>query len=124
VNYWLDALKIQPFDALGPTVGSQALSFSYVDTGGPGQLAPGRVVTQSTAVNWPSNARTAQVLMTGFGAAFVDGDNHLTDHHLGDIVLQFFFPNNTSVACNFLLRDQGIDEGVNMWANGVVLFFG
>jgi hypothetical protein len=62
--------------------------------------------------------------MTGFGAAFVDGDNHLTDHHLGDIVLQFFFPNNTSVACNFLLRDQGIDEGVNMWANGVVLFFG
>ena len=61
--------------------------------------------------------------MTGFGAAFVDGDNHLTDHHLGDIVLQFFFPNNTNVACNFLLRDQGIDEGVNMWANGVVLFF-
>ena len=120
--------KIKLLDAAatptGPTVGMQWVSLSYVDTGGTGNLLPGREVTQTAALSWPSNAATALVMQRGFGAAFVDGNNNLTDHHLGDIVIEWFFPDNNNVACNFLLRDQGLDEGVNMWAEGIVLYFG
>lgn len=119
-------IKLLDFAATptGPTVGMQWVSLSYVDTGGTGQLAPGHVVTQTAALSWPSNAATALVMLRGFGAAFVDGSDHLTDHHLGDILIEWFFPDNNNVACNFLLRDQGIDEGVNMWSEGIVLYFG
>jgi hypothetical protein len=118
--------KIKTLDAMapiGPTVGMQPVFLSYVDTGGTGNLAPGREVTQSAALNWPPNASHALVMLRGFGAAFVDGDGHLTDHHLGDILIEWFFPDNNNVGCNFLLRDQGIDEGVNMWSEGIVLYF-
>jgi hypothetical protein len=122
------AKKIKPFDVtaptpLGPTVGVQFLSFSYVDTGGTNNLLPGREVTQTTGLTWPPGAGFAVVMMRGFGAAFVDEDDHLTDHHLGDVVIEFFFKDSNTVACNFLLRDQGIDEGVNMWSEGLVLYF-
>ncbi|MBV8744336.1 MAG: hypothetical protein JO134_04760 [Xanthobacteraceae bacterium] len=120
--------KIKPFDVTaptptGPTVGVQFLSFSYIDTGGTNNLLPGREVTQTTALTWPPGAGYAVVMMRGFGAAFVDENDNLTDHHLGDIVIEFFFQDSNTIACNFLLRDQGIDEGVNMWSEGLVLYF-
>ncbi len=122
------AKKIKPLDVttptpLGPTVGVQFLSFSYVDTGGTNNLLPGREVTQTTALTWPPGAGYAVVMMRGFGAAFVDENDNLTDHHLGDIVIELFIQDSNTVACNFLLRDQGTSEGVNMWSEGLVLYF-
>jgi hypothetical protein len=120
--------KITPLDitkpvTIGPTMGVQFVSFSYVDVGGTSNLAPGAVDTQTSRLTWPNGAGYAVVVTSGFGAAYVDENDDLTDHHLGDLVVDFYFKDDNTVACDFLLRDQGISEGVNMWAEGMVLYF-
>jgi hypothetical protein len=119
--------KITPFDItklapIGPTIGVQTVSFAYVDVGGTDNLAPGAVSTQTSPLTWPNGAGLAVVMLSGFGAAYVDENDDLTDHHLGDLVVDLYFPDDNTVACDFLLRDQGINEGVNMWSEGVVLY--
>jgi len=110
---------------VGQPVGFQNVSFSYVNVGGPGNLRPGFVSTQSTPFVWPPGAGRVIVMLRGFGAAFVDENNNISDHHLGDLSVDCYFKDGDSanVYCDFLLRDNSQDEGVNMWADGLLLFF-
>ncbi|HEY7300404.1 MAG TPA: hypothetical protein VH684_21120 [Xanthobacteraceae bacterium] len=116
--------KIKPNNNLGPLVGAQQLAFSYVDTGGPGNLLPGFVNTRTAALTWPAGAGSALIVMQGFGVAFVDENDNINDHHLGDLMVNFYFKDNSTAACDFMLRDSSVDEGVNMWARGLVVYFG
>jgi hypothetical protein len=75
------------------------------------------------SLNWPKGAGYAVVFLASFSAAYVDTSGYLVDHHLGQLMFQLGFPNSTSVGCTFLLRDSSTSEGVDMWANGVVLYF-
>jgi hypothetical protein len=107
------------------TVGFQYVSFTYVDVGGSGNLRPGFVSTQSAPIAWPGGGEVAIVMLRGFGAAFVDESGNISDHHLGDLMVECYFKDgdSTNVYCDFLLRDNSQDEGVNMWAHGWLLFF-
>jgi hypothetical protein len=120
--------KYTPFDItklahIGATNGVQSVSFAYVDVGGTSNLLPGAVNTQTSRLTWPKGATFAVVMLSGFGAAYVDENDDIVDHHLGDLMVDLFFQDSDTVACNFLLRDSGISEGVNMWSEGIVLYF-
>jgi hypothetical protein len=105
------------------TVGVQLVSFSYEDVGGSGHLLPGFPTESSTTLNWPKGAGFAVVFLTAFSAAYVDESGDLVDDHLGQMEFKLGFLSSTSVGCRFLLRDAGTSQGVDMWANGVVLYF-
>lgn len=119
---------ITPFDKpkttpVGATVGFQLVTFSFEDVGGTGNLLPGFPNTKSVALQWPKNAGMAVIFLASINAAYVDTNGDLVDHHLGQLMFNLGFPDNTSVACTFLLRDSSTSEGVDMSANGVVLYF-
>jgi hypothetical protein len=121
--------QITPFDItrpgyVGPTVAFQSVSFEYVNVGGTNNLAPGHVDTQTFPLTWPEQASYAIVLFRGFAAAYVDENDDIVDHHLGELLVNMYFPDDNNVACDFLLRDSGISEGVHLIANGWVLYFG
>jgi hypothetical protein len=120
--------RIMPFGKpkttkIGATVGFQPVSFTYEDVGGTSNLLPGFPTTKSVSLNWPKNAGMAVVFLQSYSAAYVDTSGDLVDHHLGQMMFQLGFPNSSSVTCTFLLRDSSTSEGVDMWANGVVLYF-
>jgi hypothetical protein len=110
---------------VGPTVGFQYVPFAYVDVGGTGNLKPGFVSTQSAVIAWPPGAGRAIVMLKTVEAAFVDESGNISDHHLGDFIVQCYFKDgdSTNVYCDFLLRDNSQDEGVNMFAEAWLLFF-
>jgi hypothetical protein len=106
------------------TVGVQLVSFAYEDVGGTSHLLPGFPTSDSVKLNWPKGAGFAVVFLTSINAAYVDTSGDLVDHHLGQMMFNLGFPDSTHVACTFLLRDSSTSEGVDMSANGVVLYFG
>jgi hypothetical protein len=109
----------------GQTLGFQFVSFTHVNVGGTGNLKPGFLATASAAIAWPPGAGSAIFMLTGFGAAFVDQNDNISDHHFGDFLVQgrFDASDHNNVFCDFLLRDNSVDEGVNLWAEGWLLFF-
>jgi hypothetical protein len=120
--------QITPFDitkpvTFGATVGVQFVSFSYVDVGGTDNLLPGFINTQTASLTWPRGAGYAVIMLRGFTAAYVDENDDLVDHHLGQLLVNLYFKDDDTVACDFLLRDQGTSEGVNMSSDGLVLYF-
>jgi hypothetical protein len=120
--------QVTPFDisklnSIGPTVGLQFVSFSVVDVGGENNLLPGFVKTASNTLTWPSQAQTAIVMMKGFGATYVDGNGNIDDHNFGELAVHMYFSDDHTVACDFLLRDDGTSEGINCWSDGMVLYF-
>jgi hypothetical protein len=120
--------RITPFKKSKTTkltgiVGVQLVSFAYEDVGGSSHLLPGFPTSSSVTLNWPKGAGYAVVVMSAFSGAYVDTSGDLVDDHLGQMMFQLGFPNSTSVSCTFLLRDAGTSQGVDMWANGMVLYF-
>jgi len=120
--------KITPLDiskliSIGPTVGLQFVSFSFVDVGGVNNLLPGFVKTATEPLTWPAGAQNAIVMMKGFGATYVDENGNIDDHNFGELAVHMYFRDNQTVACDFLLRDDGTSEGINVWSDGMVLYF-
>jgi hypothetical protein len=120
--------NIKPFlitkpTAIGPTISIQSVSFAYVDVGGTNNLLPGFISTQTSQLTWPQNAGLAIVLLTGFAAGYVDGNDDIVDHHLGELMVSMFFQDDDTVACDFLLRDSSVNEGVHLTSTGLVLYF-
>jgi len=122
------ASKIIPFlitepTAIGATISIQGISFAYVDTGGSNNLLPGFINTQTSPLTWPPNAGLAVVILTGFAAGYVDGNDDIDDHHFGELLVQMYFQDDDTIACDFLLRDSGVNEGVHLTSTGLVLYF-
>ena len=114
-----------PFtQTLGQTVGIQQVGFSFVDPGGSGNLLPGVAPNiQTQALTWPPGASWAFIFLRGFGAAYIDENGNIDDHHLGQLIIEMFFQDSNTAACEFFLRDNSNSEGVNLWADGNVMYF-
>jgi hypothetical protein len=120
--------RITPFDKpktikLTGTVGVQLVSFSYEDVGGRSNLSPGFPHTSTAALNWPKGAGYGIIFLSSFSAAYVDESGDLVDDHLGQMEVSLGFKDSKTVSCRFLLRDAGTSQGVDMWADGIVLYF-
>jgi hypothetical protein len=120
--------RITPFDKpkttkIGATVGVQLVNFAFEDVGGTSHLLPGFPNTVTVGLKWPKNATLAAIFMIAFSAEYVDTSGNLVDHHLGQLSVHLGFADSNNVGCTFLLRDSSTSEGVNMTANGVVLYF-
>jgi hypothetical protein len=113
--------KLEMFPLSG-IIGGVAHRFVFSETGGPGQLKPGRPLAQSMPINIPPNAGWFTSI-SGFTHAFVNG-NFLGERPLGQIsAFAWIDANAKTLNCNVRLTDSNMDDGIMIQVDALAIFF-
>jgi hypothetical protein len=115
-------LEMLPLASVIGTVGHR---FAFREPGGPGNLKPGRPLSQTMPINIPPNAGWF-VMLNGFNHAFVHNDppDALAERPLGQMyAIAGIDAGARNLVCNVRLTDSNSDDPIQINVDVVVVFF-
>jgi hypothetical protein len=104
-------------------VGFVPVFFDFFNEGGPNNLLPGRVTTQTVTIPNPGGSPFFVMLRGVHGAFVTDGRAHLTARPLGSIGALLSVPGVNTVACTIRLSDDNADDPVIVQVWGWAVLF-
>jgi len=115
--------SVAPWTGVSGLAGFATFSFFFFNGGGTGNLAPGRPTTQTAPFTSPPGSGALITVNSISGAFVTDGGVHLTERPLGQFMCGVYFADSSTLACEIMLSDSNGDDPIQVYVNGILLFY-